>query len=53
MSIWGKRVDSWFTRGRTPTTRSDYNRMGLESLLPVLAVLVVAVVVIAFAVHMD
>lgn len=32
MSIWGKRVDSWFDSKGGKATRADYDRAGLNAL---------------------
>lgn len=43
MSIWGKRVDNWFTRDVT-ASRADYSRAGINALWQVALVLLVAVI---------
>lgn len=42
MSIYGRRVDAFFTRRTHPTSRTDYNRAGLNAIWQVLLVIAVA-----------
>ena len=46
MSIWGKRVDNWFSRGQGNPTKGDWNKAGLNFMWQ--AALVVGVVVVLF-----
>lgn len=49
MSVWGKRVDSWFDARTGKATSADYNRAGLNALWQIALVVLIAVLALLVA----
>lgn len=47
MSIWGRRVDAMFSRGRAPASREEYDRAGFAAFWQVGLVLLTIALAVA------
>jgi hypothetical protein len=47
MSIWGKKVDAWFDRGRDAPSRDDYNSAARNALVWIALIALVLLAILA------